>query len=103
MDLKTFSENIEITIEELPDVTFYCRRPRFEELGNLSGDNIKRIRGIWEKNINSWTGLENEGSDFPCTAENKKKLLDLNPFLCMTVVNRLADSWNKEFTVESGN
>ena len=103
MDLKAFSENIEITLEELPDVVFICRRPRFEELNNLSGDSIKRVRGIWEKNVQSWTGLENEGADFPCTSENKKKLLDLNPFLCMTVVNRLADTWTSEFKLESGN
>ena len=103
MDLKSFSENIEITLQEFPDVIFYCRRPRFEELNNLSGDNVKRIRGIWEKNVQSWTGIENEGEDFPCTIENKRKLLDLNPFLCMTVVNRLAESWNSEFQAESGN
>jgi hypothetical protein len=72
MDLKAFSENIEITLEELPDVVFICRRPRFEELNNLSGDSIKRVRGIWEKNVQSWTGLENEGTEFPCTSENKK-------------------------------
>ena len=103
MDLKTFSENIEITIEELPDVIFYCRRPRFEELQNVGKDGMKRVKLIWEKNVQDWTGLENEGSDFPCTTENKKKLLDLNAFLCMTVVNRLADQWNNEFAVETGN
>tara|TARA_R100001530_G_scaffold37114_1_gene28863 strand:+ start:265 stop:576 length:312 start_codon:yes stop_codon:yes gene_type:complete len=103
MDLKTFSEKIEITLDELPDVTFYCRRPNFDELQNVGDDGMKRVKSIWEKNILEWTGLEMEGSDFPCTAENKKKLLDLNAFLCMHVVNRLADSWNKEFMVESGN
>tara|TARA_R100000458_G_C8179849_1_gene177287 strand:+ start:198 stop:509 length:312 start_codon:yes stop_codon:yes gene_type:complete len=103
MDLKAFSENIEITLNELPEVTFFCRRPRFDELNNLSGDSIKRVRGIWEKNVTSWTGLENDGTDFPCTTENKKKLLDLNPFLCMSVVNKLADTWNNEFKAESGN
>lgn len=103
MDLKDFSQQIEIRIEELPEVVFFCRRPKFQELQTVGGDQMKRVRSIWENNVQEWTGLELEGTEFPCNSENKKKLLDLNAMLVITVVNRLADTWNNEFVIEAGN
>ena len=74
MDLNQFIEQIEIKLSELPDVVFYCRRPRLEEVDSQSG--AKRIKSIWNSNVQNWEGLELDGKPFECTSENKKKLLE---------------------------
>ena len=101
MELNQFTEQIEIKLTELPDVVFFCRRPKLEEVDSQSG--AKRIKTIWSSNVQNWEGLEMDGKPFPCTSENKKKLLELNSLLVMAVCNKLADTWTQEFKLEQGN
>ncbi len=48
MDLGLFSAKIEIQIKELPDVTFFCTRPRLEDMETSSSATSKRNKNLWE-------------------------------------------------------
>tara|TARA_Y100000310_G_C20523432_1_gene734828 strand:- start:156 stop:461 length:306 start_codon:yes stop_codon:yes gene_type:complete len=101
MELKPFTGEMEVVLDEAPDVTFICTRPRLEELGEVN--NTRRLRTMWSNNVKNWTGLDMDGVEFPCTPENKKKLIELNSLLVMAVCNKLAANWNQEFKQETGN
>jgi hypothetical protein len=103
MDLQLFKNEIEIQIKELPDVVFFCTRPRLEDIEATGGATHKRIKNIWENHIKDWSGLEMGGKPFSCNPENKKELLKINSLLVLAVCNRLAENWSLEFQLESGN
>ena len=92
---------MEVVLDEAPDVIFFCKRPRLEELNEVN--NTRRLRAMWNNNVKNWSGLEMEGVEFPCTPENKKKLIELNSLLVMAVCNKIAGQWNQEFNLETGN
>ena len=103
MDLKLFTNEIEINLKELPDVSFFCTRPRLEDMEPIAGSTHKRVKNIWENNIKDWSGLEMSGKPFSCNPENKKELLKINSLLVLAVCNKLAESWSQEFSLETGN
>mgnify|MGYP003150632207 FL=1 len=104
MDLSLFSAQIEVQLKELPDVIFYCTRPRLEDIEqSVSSNTTKRIKSIWENHIKDWIGLEMGGKSFNCNTENKRELLKINSLLVLAVCNKLAETWTSEFNTESRN
>ena len=103
MDLGLFSAKIEIQIKELPEVTFFCTRPRLEDMETSSSATSKRIKNLWENHVKDWVGIEKDNLPFDCTTENKRELLKINSLLVLAVCNKLAETWTSEFSLESGN
>ena len=103
MDLGLFSAKIEIQIKELPEVTFFCTRPRLEDMETSSSATSKRIKNLWENHVKDWVGIEKDDLPFDCTTENKRELLKINSLLILAVCNKLAETWTSEFQLESGN
>ena len=103
MDLGLFSAKIEIQIKELPEVTFFCTRPRLEDMETSSSATSKRIKNLWENHVKDWIGIEKDDLPFDCTTENKRELLKINSLLVLAVCNKLAETWTSEFNLESGN
>ena len=104
MDLSLFSAQIEVQLKELPEVIFYCTRPRLEDIEqSVSSNTTKRIKSIWENHVKDWAGLEMGGKSFNCNTENKRELLKINSLLVLAVCNKLAETWTSEFNTESGN
>ncbi len=103
MDLGLFSAQIEIEIKELPDVTFFCTRPRLEDMETSTAATSKRIKNLWEHHVKDWIGIEKDDVKFDCTKENKAELLKINSLLVLAVCNKLAETWTSEFSLESGN
>ena len=103
MDLGLFSAKIEIQIKELPDVTFFCTRPRLEDMETSSSATSKRIKNLWENHVKDWIGIEKDDLPFDCNTENKRELLKINSLLVLAVCNKLAETWTSEFSLESGN
>ena len=103
MDLGLFSAQIEIEIKDLPDVTFFCTRPRLEDLETSSSETSKRIKNLLENHVKDWIGIEKDYVKFDCTKENKAEVLKINSLLVLAVCNKLAETWTSEFSLESGN
>ena len=104
MDLSLFSAQIEVQLKELPDVIFYCTRPRLEDIEqSISINTSKRIKSLWENHVKDWTNLEMGDKKFECNIENKRELLKINSLLVLAVCNKLAETWTSEFNTESGN
>ena len=104
MDLKLFSAQIEVQLKELPDVIFYCTRPRLEDIEqSVSINTSERIKTLWENHVQDWTGLEMGDKTFDCNIENKRELLKINSLLVLAVCNKLAETWTSEFNTELGN
>ena len=103
MDLGLFSEKIEVQLKELPEVIFYCTRPRLEDMESSNSATSKRIKSLWEHHVKDWSGIEMDDNPFDCTPENKRELLKINSLLVLAVCNKLAEIWTSEFSLESGN